>query len=258
MNGAGLFFLLLFLLVILPAGAWIAYTRWRAHQQGLPAPPLRAYNPFSRNVGSSSSYPVAPRPSGVVGWFQDKLHALQNRGTGLENSSAHARGRGSFAQLDPDGAWDDRVGHEADMHGRIGDYEEQELGMHPGDQYGSSEPYRGRGDRQVLPAYGSEEPRGRSRMRDEDTAYVGGGQRGLDQRYDEEMGHADRPAGTPSANPFADDHEANSLRGVSPRPLPAELQAGMAGGLGHQKKGSGDTSSTKTGRQSLFHEDVTA
>jgi hypothetical protein len=238
MNGAGLFFLLLLLLVILPAAGWVGYTRWRAHQQGLPPPPLSSYIPFKKSSGST--YPVAPAPSGVVGWFQDKFQTIKNRGTGMQGSSAHARGRGSFAQLDPDGAWDDRVGNEADAYGRIGDYEEQELGVHPA--YGGGKTAYGAGQT----AYGSssaggpqhraEESRGRSRNRDEDTAYTGA-----------------EPQ--PRPNPFGDDQEVNSLRGVSPRPV-HDGDAHAEHDQGHRKQGSADSASIRTGRQSMFHEDM--
>ena len=239
MNGAGLFFLLLLILVILPVGIWIGYTRWRAHKNDLPPPPLSAYIPFYKP--RSSNYPVAPRSSGVIGWVQDKFNNLKNSRSAGGAYEDGRSGRTGFGPLDPDGAWDTRVGAEADAYGPVGGYEEQELGLHPPDPgaYGGSG-YGG----PVLPEYGHEDMgRGRSRSRD-DTAYIGGSQRGLDQRYDEHMN---------GQNPFDDGAERSDLRGVSPRPIDVD-----AGGHGHAKKGSGggmhDDSPTE--RKSMFREAV--
>jgi len=239
MNGWGIFFLLLLLLLIIPAGAWIAFTQVRARRAGLPPPPLSAYNPFNRNP--VSNYPAAPRPSGVVGWVQDKLHSMRNKRSAGGAYEGGRSGRG-FGPLDPDSAWDTRLGNEADAYGPVGDYEEQELGLHPpapgaygGSGYGAPSP--------GLPEYGTEDMgRGRSRSRDE-TAYIGGSQRGLDERYDEEMGRD---------NPFGDGAERSSLRGVSPRPV------GTSGEVrGHAKKGSSGTlEDSPTERKSMFREQM--
>jgi hypothetical protein len=205
MNGVGLFFLLLLLLLIIPAVGWISYTRYRAHRAGLPPPPLSSYNPF-RAAHPISNYPVAPAPSGPLAWIQDKFHSIRNArgGSGYTGASARSGRRGNF---DPDGAWDDRVGNEADAYGPVGGYEEQELGPHAPTAYGGSG-YGGG----AVPEYGEE--RGRSRSRDE--GRVGGGQAGLDARYE-----ADAERGT---NPFGDEAEVGreQLRGVSPRPMEAE------------------------------------
>jgi hypothetical protein len=94
--------------------------------------------------------------------------------------------------LDPDEAWDTRVGNEADYTAPSGPggayYEETEMGglRDPG-----SGPYGGGG-------YGEERGRTRSKQRE------------LDDRYDEEMGRKD---------PFGDGAERSDLRGVSPRPV---------------------------------------
>ena len=90
--------------------------------------------------------------------------------------------------------------------------------------------------------------RGRSRSRDE--GFIGGGQRGLDVRYDEEMGRgAGRGAekGT-LENPFGDGAERSKLRGVSPRPV--ELDGGLMG------KGVGKNEDSPTERRSMFHENM--
>ncbi|MCJ1288230.1 hypothetical protein MMC26_007585 [Xylographa opegraphella] len=240
MNGWAIFFVLLLLLVILPVGAWFGFTRYRAHRAGLPPPPLSAYNPFNRSP--ASNYPIAPRSSGVTGWFKDKYHSFSNsRSAGGAYEGGRTGGRRGFGPLDPDSAWDTRVGNEADAYGPVGgDYEEQELGLHPpapgaygGSGYGAPAA--------VLPEYGVEDVgRGRSRSRDE-TAYIGGSQRGLDQRYDEAMGRDD---------PFGDGAERSNLRAVSP--IPAELD----GGKGHAKKGSGGQDESPTERKSMFREQM--
>ena len=132
------------------------------------------------------------------------------------------------------------MGDEADVHGAGSYYEEQELGLQPpsGGSYvgGGYGPSHG----QVLPDYGADEPeRGRRRSRDD--AFIGGGQRGLDQRYDEEMGRQ---------NPFGDAAERSSMRGVSPRP--AELDSTV----NSQKDGVGGHGDSPTERRSMFHENM--
>lgn len=131
------------------------------------------------------------------------------------------RGGRGHGPLDPDDAWDARVGTEADAYGPGGYYEEQELGL----------------GRSGLPAagptaYGEERGRGRSR---EPEPYIGGSQAGLDRRYDEEMGRRQ--------NPFDDAQEIGDgrLRGVSPRPV--EL-------------GNGKEHDSPTERRSLFRENM--
>ncbi|MCJ1410031.1 hypothetical protein MMC19_004116 [Ptychographa xylographoides] len=239
MNGAGLFFLLLLILVIIPVAGWIGFTYYRAHRAGLPPPPLASYNPFNRTP--ASNYPIAPRSSGVLGWFQDKYHSLRNSRSAGGAYEGGRNGGNRFGPLDPDGAWDTRVGTEADAYGPVGDYEEQELGLHPpapgaygGSGYGAPAP--------TLPAYGSDDMgRGRSRSRD-DTAYIGGNQQGLDQRYNEAMGHDD---------PFGDGAERSNLRAVSPRPAESDAK-------GHSKKASGGTTQDEspTERKSMFREQM--
>ena len=241
-HGAAIFFLLLLFLVILPAAGWIGYTRWRAHKNGLPPPPVSAYNPFKKF--SLPDHDSGSRPSGMLGWMQNKYQNMRNKRTsgGAYEGSSNTNRRG-FGPLDPDGAWDSRVGSEADGYGPVGDYEEQELGLHPpapgaygGSGYGPSS--------HALPNYGdgemeSEIGRGRSRSRDINTSYIGGSQRGLDQRYDEEMGRE---------NPFDDRAEVHDLRGVSPRPVEMEGSSRGHGGGAHDD--------SPTSRKSMFHENV--
>ena len=93
----------------------------------------------------------------------------------------------------------------------------------------------------ALPEYGAEEVgRGRSKSRDP-TAYIGGSQRGLDQRYDEEMGRD---------NPFGDAAERSNLRGLSPRPVDT------SGKHGKKDRGGASLDDSPTSRKSMFHENV--
>jgi hypothetical protein len=150
------------------------------------------------------------------------------------------RGRGAnrgFGPLDPDDAWDARVGTEADAYGPGGYYEEQELGLTSG-----STAYAGAGSAAAATA----DERGRAGSR-EPEPYIGGSKAGLDRRYDEEMG---KP---PSRNPFDDDQAAASnisLRGVSPRPMDTQSLEPK----GHKKRDSGGDSPTE--RRSMFQEQM--
>jgi hypothetical protein len=143
--------------------------------------------------------------------------------------------------LDPDEAWDARVGHEADQTGY---YEEQELGL----QDPNSGPYGGRGYGNVGVGIGGiPEERGRSRSI----------QRELDHRYDEEV------HGGQARNPFGDDNEAGSMRSASPRPM-VDTAPGRAKGraVSAHRKGqsslgtTGSKDDSPTERRSMFREDV--
>jgi len=243
MHGWGLFFFLLFLLLIFAAVGWVVFTQVRARRAGLPPPTFKSYIPFVGGGSSSSRNYPTPRQGGPIGWIKDRFASLKNsrtaQGAYEEPLEAGTMGRGRRG-LDPDEAWDARVGNEADAYGPGGgQYEEQELGLAP-----SHEPYGGTsyGGSAALPSYGDGE-RGRSRSR-EPEAYIGGGQQGLDARYDEETG---RPRSR--ENPFGDQHEAASLRDVSPRPVID------TSGLGPSKgKGSHDDSPTE--RRSMFRESL--
>jgi hypothetical protein len=141
--------------------------------------------------------------------------------TGAYESSSYERGRGAGHRLDPDEAWDTRVGNEAH-------YEEQELGLHEPPRaetgYGNS-PYGA-----PTPTYGGEPERGRSRTR---------------ESYDDGL----RADNASARNPFGDENAA-SLRGVSPRPLEHEDTSyggasAQGPGKGHKKSGSHDDSPTE-------------
>lgn len=141
------------------------------------------------------------------------------------------RGRNArHATLDPDEAWDARVGNEADAYGPGGYYEEQELGVHGRPGAGGPTSY--------------DVERGRSRSR-EPESYIGGSQAGLDRRYDEEMG---RGGAQRAKNPFDDTADPSnvSLRGISPRPIDTTSAA-------PQQKAKDDSPSE---RRSLFRENV--
>jgi hypothetical protein len=118
-----------------------------------------------------------------------------------------------------DDAWDTRAPgrdeEESYAAGPGGYYEEAELGLAP---RGAPEPYTG----------------GRS-----DYA-AGGGERGRSAQ----RGHG-QGAGSLTTDPFGDQHEASSLRSVSPRPV------GHGGGPGSLEVKAGDS---PTERRSMFRE----
>ena len=220
--------------------SYILYRRFQAKNQGLPPPP---FNPFAHHDRGGSQ--IYPAPSGLVGWVKNKYHAIRGSSS---RSGAYEQplGVGGRRGLDPDEAWDARVGAEADGYGPGGYYEEQELGLQPSGGGIGRNDYAGGGYGHdgSLPSYGNEDmQRGRNLSRD-DTAYIGGGQKGLDMRYDEEMhGQGERD------NPFGDGAEASSLRGVSPRPHEER---------GHKQQGSGGSlkaDDSPTERKSMFREE---
>jgi hypothetical protein len=222
-GGLGAFFIIVAFIALFGAVAWIVFTHLRARRLGLPQPTFASYNPFNSSRGFDNS-------GGGGGWFSDKIRAFKNRnnrsqtGGYEEPLSSNVRGRAAsrgFGPLDPDDAWDARVGNEADAYGP---YEEQELGLH--DETG----YHG---------VGATPDRGRNRST-EPEPYIGGSHAGLDRRYDEEMGR-------PAQNPFGDDAAVSnvSLRGVSPRPIDTKAHV--------TQEETGDSPSE---RRSMFREDV--
>lgn len=235
MNGGWIFLIILLVLALASYGGWVLWSRLQANRLGLPPPSL---NPFSsvRSTGGGANYP-APAPAGIRGWFDAQIRKFKNRNnryaTGAYEETGYGAGsafRGGH-RLDPDEAWDARVGNEAH-------YEEQELGLHdpvrPGDStyMGSRDAY---GYGAPSPGFPATEPeRGRSRTREYDD-----GASSL---------HAES-----ARDPFGDEHAASSLRGVSPRPLDqdtsyggAAASAGAAGpAKAHKKQGSLDDSATE-------------
>lgn len=217
--------LVVLILFVLGALSWFIYSTLRARRLGLPQPSL---NPFSdRNRTSSRNYPAR---GGVVGWVKDKWRGLSNLRTHGGAYEGGRAGRRGFGRLDPDEAWDARVGNEADAPGY---YEEQELGIHDGDnEYRTG--LHGYGPSAGLEQIVDPEHRGRADAKRE-----------LDDRYDAEMGGGARAA----RNPFGDGAEASSLRGVSPRPH--EDEAGSRRGNGRR-----ELDDSPTERRSMFTEDV--
>ncbi|KAF2111653.1 hypothetical protein BDV96DRAFT_499268 [Lophiotrema nucula] len=225
MNGGWIFLIIVLFLLFGGYGGWVLYSRIQAKRLGLPPPSL---NPFASSSGAENTNYPAPAPGGIKGWIDTQVRRFKNRNNryaaGAYEESAYpgpgGRGRGAGHRLDPDEAWDARVGNEAY-------YEEQELGLQaPAGtaNYQSSNPYAA-----------PEPERGRSRTRE----------------YDDSL-HAER-------NPFGDENAA-SLRGVSPRPLEHGQDTsygGAAGAPSQQKKhADGDNSPTESTRRSVFHENM--
>jgi hypothetical protein len=235
-SGIGAFFIIVLIVFIIGALGWFIYTHLRARRLGLPQPTLSSYNPFS---SGSQRYNGGSSQGSILGRVKGMFSKGNNRSAGgayEEPLSSGVRGRPNnrgFGPLDPDEAWDARVGTEADAYGPGGYYEEQELGLHSGPGLAPTPGV-------VPPGYGAE--RGRSLSR-EPEPYIGGSQGGLDRRYDEEMGKK------PVQNPFDDAAESSnlSLRGVSPRPMdPPKAK-------GHKQQDSLDDTSE---RRSIFRENM--
>ncbi|KAI2637096.1 hypothetical protein GGS26DRAFT_588643 [Hypomontagnella submonticulosa] len=237
----GTFFIVLFVLLVVAAVGWIAFTQLRARRLGLPAPPFSSYIPFARSEPASSYGPPQPAPGGIRGWVNDRIRALRGSGGNRSAAGAYERpSRRGFGPLDPDEAWDSRVGHEADGYYGYG-YEEQELGLRTGAQ-ASSQQQQSRGD----------------------TAYTGGGYSNVNLGADEQRGRSlNRDPGlgagdsnhlgiSGNRNPFDDDaaEPSNmSLRGVSPRPIDTNIANAKA-------KGPAAHDSPTSERRSIFRENV--
>ncbi|KAK4993611.1 hypothetical protein LTR50_000221 [Elasticomyces elasticus] len=248
MSGWGIFFAIVIVLIILAAIGWTVFTHLRARRLGLPPPSLNPFSSSHRRRRDTSYTAPAPAPGGIRGWLSTRFRNLRNsrtaggayESTGPGYAGAAARGRRGFGALDPDEAWDARVGNEAY-------YEEQELGLQDAGAAAQGGPYGGRGYEGVGAAQGIgvagiEEGRGRSRSR----------QRVLDERYEEEVHHAGQ-------NPFGDQAERSnvSLRGVSPRPV-ADGMAGEGGSRGHRagQPSLGPPEDSPTERRSMFRENM--
>lgn len=187
----------------------------------------------------------------MQGWFSEQISKFKNRGNRsasgayegapLGGASSGPGGRRGFGPLDPDEAWDARVGAEAD-YGPYG--EEQELGLHA--------PQHGTG--LGLGPYGRD-----------DTAY--GGARHESESYSMNLaatprmapegsgaGHDDnRGRSAVGRNPFDDDaaEPSNlSLRGVSPRPMDSERERERE----HRPTKGGDGGDSPSERRSIFKE----
>ena len=197
-------FIVLVVLIAIAVVAAIIIRQLRARRLGIPT----SYNPFGRS-SSAGNYPS--NPSGPLGWLKDRLNGLRNRrhrtaegvyeeplgNAGVDGRYSH---RG-FDPLDPDEAWDSRVGAEADGDGPGGYYEEQELGLHRGtaESYGGGEydEVYGHGSSSTGPVTTS---------------------RASDQQYDQEMGRSRQE------DPFGEtaEHSEMPLRRLSPTPADVE------------------------------------
>jgi hypothetical protein len=236
MSGIVAFIIIIAIVFVIGAVGWLIYTHLRARRLGLPQPTLSSYNPFG---DGAQRYDGGSSQGGIMARFKGIFSKKNNRSAGgayEEPLSNNVRGRANnrgFGPLDPDEAWDARVGTEADAYGPGGYYEEQELGLHSGPGLGATLSV-------ASPGFG--EHRGRSLSR-EPEPYIGGNQTGLDRRYDEDI------LKKAPQNPFGDEAEASnvSLRGVSPRPM------GTEGHKGHKVNDSTDDASE---RRSIFRENM--
>ncbi|KAI8963841.1 hypothetical protein F5Y11DRAFT_318165 [Daldinia sp. FL1419] len=230
----GTFFIVLVVLLIVAAVGWIVFTQLRARRLGLPAPPLSSYIPFAGSEPSSAYGPPQPAPGGIRGWFSDKWRALRSSGNRSAAGAYERPSRRGFGALDPDEAWDARVGHEADGYYGYG-YEEQELGLR-GQGQRSHQHGADTGYSNVNLA--ADERRGRTLSRDQG-APVGNGN-GIGN------------LGISGHNPFDDDSAEPSnisMRGVSPRPIDTNVAATKAvAGAKHD--------SPTSERRSIFREEV--
>ncbi|KEQ82545.1 hypothetical protein D6D06_07580 [Aureobasidium pullulans] len=245
LSGWGIFFLVAFVFIVIGGCAWIIFTQYRARRLGLPAPSL---NPFTRGRRQQNSY-VAPSAAagGIGGWIKDKVGALKSSvgggrssGGAYEPSGGYGRGghRG-FGPLDPDEAWDSRVGNEADYGvNRDGYYEEHDLGSPDM----NSGPYGGHGyGGGSVGVGGIEETRGRAASR----------QRELDSRYDEEM-HGTNPFGDNTA-------ERSSLKNNGSRPtVDTTVGASVQKQPHHKNQQSlgAQSADSPSERRSIFREDM--
>ncbi|KAI0099066.1 hypothetical protein GGR51DRAFT_405205 [Nemania sp. FL0031] len=239
-SAVGTFFIVLVVLLVVSAIGWIVFTQLRARRLGLPSPPLSSYIPFVRSSQSSYGGPQ-PRPGGVRGWISDRFQSLKNprSAAGAYEQPSAPVGRRGFGPLDPDEAWDARVGHETYGVGAYypGDQELEDRGGYHGRGGG---PYSGADYQMNVAGDGADENRGRSPI--------------------PRPSGLDAPAGRPTVgtgggarqNPF-DDAAAEpsnlSLRGVSPRPIDTRTAAATPGA-------THDSPTSVAERRSVFREDV--
>ncbi|KAI1300033.1 hypothetical protein F5Y03DRAFT_241852 [Xylaria venustula] len=231
-SAVGTFFIVLVVLLIVAAIGWVIFTQLRARRLGLPSPPLSSYIPFTGSSNQSAYGAPQPRSGGVRGWISDRFQSFKNprSAAGAYEQPSAPAGRRGFGPLDPDDAWDARVGHEGGAYYP----EDQEL-----EDRAPHGPYSGSGYQMNLAGDGVDENRGRS--------------------PNPRISGLEAPHGAPSAaregghlNPF-DDSAAEpsnlSLRGVSPRPLDTHA-ARTAAGPTH------DSPTSVSERRSVFREDV--
>ncbi|KAI0197606.1 hypothetical protein F4808DRAFT_438678 [Astrocystis sublimbata] len=261
-NAVGTFFIVLVVLLVAAAIGWVVFTQLRARRLGLPSPPLSSYIPFAGSSHSSSSYGgPQPRPSGVRGWISDRFQSLKNprSAAGAYEPSAPTGGsRRGFGPLDPDEAWDARVGHETYYP------DEQELEDRGGYQnhvYGQGQgssglgPYAGGNDYQMnLAGDGADENRGRTQTNPRFETTVAG----ADTSYPSTTTRGAGGGGLHS-NPFGDTAEPSnmSMRGVSPRPIDTKKAAASAANANSAPGGPPHDSPTSVAeRRSIFREEI--
>ncbi|TGJ87487.1 hypothetical protein E0Z10_g1301 [Xylaria hypoxylon] len=220
----GTFFIVLVVLLIAAAVGWIVFTQLRARRLGLPSPPLSSYIPFVRSSHQSAYGAPQPRSGGVRGWISDRFQSVKNprSAAGAYEQPSAPAGRRGFGALDPDEAWDARVGHET--YG-VGAYypEDQEL-EDRGNRGRVGAPYSGSGYQTNLAREGDGVEESRGRNPNPRSSGLG-------------MPAGRSPAAGEGAhhNPF-DDAAAEpsnlSLRGVTPGPIDTR-KAAAAGGATH-------------------------
>ncbi|KAF2663852.1 hypothetical protein BT63DRAFT_430106 [Microthyrium microscopicum] len=154
---------------------------------------------FRRRAAQRRAFGSAPGPSldgaraGLSSlWYKMRNPRERSQGAGFEGISAGRAGntRGAGRALDPDEAWDSRVGGEADMF--YGDTELHSTAYHGGSEYAGTS----RGGMPVENPFGDEHAQA-------------GQTRGL--------------------NPFGDEHAEAGMRPVSPRPVIDTSVAGGSG-----------------------------
>ncbi|KAH0545599.1 hypothetical protein GP486_008436, partial [Trichoglossum hirsutum] len=101
---AGTFFIVFFVLLIVFAVAYVAFTQLRARRLGLPPPTLSSYNPFHSLSSSSAGY-GSPRRGGALGWISDKVNALR------KNGGVGGGGGGGGGGRTADGAYEASLGY---------------------------------------------------------------------------------------------------------------------------------------------------
>ena len=252
MRGWGLFFFLLFLLLIFASVGYIAFTQYRARRAGLPPPHWKSYVPFLSSPSSSSSNYPSPRTANPLEWIKDKFAGLRNKrtargayeetgagggggGAGAAEQGYAGGGRGRGARAEDD-AWDSRMGrdHDGDIGiddhaaggaggyaGPGGYYEEESLGLAPTPGLGAPEPYSSNAQTEYL---------------------------GANTSYEPQRGRSKSPSGS---NPFGDHHESGSLRDVSPRPVKEQGHLRGQDSLSSAPPKEGDS---PTSRRSMFRE----
>lgn len=243
------FWYIILIALLLFAVLFIIYMIWlnvTARKQGLPF----VLNPFTSVTGARRYSNTTQRTGGLFGWINDKIReyrykrnrsaagAYEGQSLGGFNSGRQgARVRG----LDPDDAWDARVGAEADAG-----YYEEDIDL---DRDTS---YKAGGD--------LEGGRGRHMSREHEGPMSGGNQAGLDQRYRQEMGipTPQKDGAESSRNPFEDSKTQSSnpfddANAASPLPPPPGEGSKKEHKKGQESLGLG---LSKEDRRSSFKEDV--